>query len=122
MFALPEAFVIAYLESETGDDAGTTTPNNLETLAAFHRVSVGGGDDDTVTDSALVDIESFAPSRYNAALAAERARLAMLQLSGKTVAGSLVDRVRTATRPVWLDYDNPKVFRYVATYRVEQRA
>ena len=122
MFALIEAIVRAHLVAETGHGAGTSTPPDLEQRTdPFHRVSRAGGADDGITDAPLVDVETFAPSRHAAAQAAEEARAAMHALKANAVVGTLVDTVDTATGPVWLDYANPAVHRYVATYRLTLR-
>jgi hypothetical protein len=117
-YALVEAVVIARLKT-LGHDAGTSTPESL--TATFHRVTRAGGDDDGTTDNALVDVETFSGRRHDAAQAAEDARQSLLALTGTTSAGALVDSVTTARAPGWVDYKNPSVQRYVATYRVQAR-
>lgn len=119
-FPLVEVVVVSALRALEGHDAGTSTPNDLGS-GIFHRVSRGPGSDDGTTDAPLVDVETFAGRRMSAAEAAEAARQAMLALTGRSVAGVLIDRVATASGPTWLDYRNPAVQRYVASYRVELR-
>lgn len=118
-FAVIESVVVAYLRSATGDDVGTSTPGAWS--STFHRVTAASGSDDGLTDSALVDVETFAPRRLAAAEAAELVRQAMLALTARHGADALVDRVTTAMRPAWVDYQNPATHRYVASYRLELR-
>lgn len=119
-FADVEAVVVTHLTATVGATS-TALPGDLEGSLPRTRVAVGGGSDDGVTDEALVDVESFADTRAGAADLAEDSRQAMLGLAASTAGGPLVDWVRTATRPVWVDYKNPAVHRFVATYRVALR-
>lgn len=121
-----EAALIAYLKAETGAKAATRVPADVETIPRFIRVARGPGADDLVTDSALIDIESFTPEATEADYAngvnfAEEIRQAMLRLSGRKAGTVLVDRVRTSSSPMWLDYRNPATNRFVASYRIEYR-
>lgn len=121
-FPLLEAAFVALLEGPSGDRAGTSLPAALEALPGpFHRVTRGPGADDGTTDAPLIDIETFARSRREAARAAEDARQLILGSRASTVAGALLDDVSTASGPIYLDYDNPHVQRYVASYRVAVR-
>lgn len=94
---------------------------DVDTLAKFVRVARGPGSDDSVTDSPLLDVETFTLNSADAWNLAEDARLAMHALAGKAVNGALVDSVTTATAPTEVDYGNPKVTRYVASYRLHLR-
>lgn len=119
---LPEVVVVAWLREQLDTTAvAVSTPGNLESLDFFHRVSAGPGADDFVTDSAGIDIETFAPTRLAAAREAEVVRQAMHALTGRVAGGALVDRVRTTNRPTYLNYQNPTVARYVHTYVIETR-
>lgn len=117
-----EVVIPPLLTEALGIDAGPVTPSDL---SLFLRVSVASGADDGFNDSTLVDVEAFAPTRGGATNLAEDARAVMLTLGGtdRSQAGDeLIDRVETATRPVWVDYRNPNVHRVVASYRVITRA
>lgn len=96
---------------------------DVEALDGFVRVARGPGSDDEVTDSFLVDVETF--TKANAAASAwplaEGARQAMHSLAGTVVRDVQVDSVSTSTAPTEVDYGNPKVVRYVASYRVALR-
>lgn len=116
-----EVALVAYLRSETGAQVATKIPGNLETLPRFIRVARGPGSDDLVTDSTLIDVEVFAPGHADAERLAEDVRQAMHRLSGRKAGAVLVDRVRTSTSPLWVDYKNPATNRFVASYRFEYR-
>lgn len=101
-------------------DAAPATPPDLEGRW-FVRIQVINGVDDGLTDAAVVDVESFAPTRAEAHDLAAQARMAILALAGTTGPGGLVDTVDTVARPRWIDYRNPAVNRVAATYRVTTR-
>lgn len=96
---------------------------DVDTLAAFVRVKRGPGSDDEVTDSFLVDVETFTLSTtpQTAWPLAEDVRQAMHAMAGTSFSGALVDSVSTATSPTEIDYGNPKLIRYVASYRLRLR-
>lgn len=114
-----EKLAVAHLTAVTGKRTATRTPDNLEELAAsgFYRVTRGPGSDDGVTDSPLLDVESFGTTETSAWELAEDARQAVRALRGKAVNGVLVDTVSTASGPVLVDWGNPGIHRYVASYR-----
>lgn len=116
-----EVALVAYLRAETGVQVATKIPGTLETLPRFIRVAKGPGSDDLVTDSTLIDVEVFAPVHADAERLAEEVRQAMHRLSGRKAGAVLVDRVRTSTSPMWVDYKNPATNRFVASYRLEYR-
>ena len=116
-----EIALVAYLRAETGAQTGTKVPGNVETIPRFIRVARGPGSDDLVTDSTLIDIESFTPEYGPSVNLAEEVRQAMHRLSGRKAGAVLIDRVRTSASPMWLDYKNPGTNRFVASYRIEYR-
>lgn len=101
----------------------TKVPPNVETLPKFVRIARGPGSDDGITDSVLLDVETFTPmaAPTDAWPLAEGARQAMHALAGTAVRGAFIDSVTTATSPTEVDYGNPDVVRFVASYRVELR-
>ena len=109
------------LSAGLGVCVGTRVPSDIDSLEGFVRVARGPGSDDGLTDSPLVDVETFAPTEYAAALLAERTRGVFLDLrGGRRLAGILVDSVSTATGPTALQY-SPTISRYVASYRLRYR-
>lgn len=107
--------------TETGTQTGTKIPGDVETLTAFVRMVRGPGTDDLLTDSPLIDVECFSADYGTAANLAEGVRQWFHALNGRKVEGVLVDRVRTAVAPSWVDYRNPKTNRFVASYRLDFR-
>ena len=101
-------------------DGGTDTPEDLAGRLWF-RVGVVNGNDDGLTDTAIVDVEAFAPTRELAADLALALRHAVHQLAGTGEVGALVDSVRTVARPRFMPYANPNVYRFGATYAVATR-
>lgn len=121
-----EIALVAYLKAETGARVATRVPPGVETIPRFIRVARGPGSDDLVTDSVLIDIESFTPEvdaadYANGVNLAEEIRQAMHRLTGRKAGAVLIDRVRTSASPTWLDYQNPGTNRFVASYRIEYR-
>lgn len=116
-----EKALVSYLRTVTGARTATLVPSDVETLARFVRISRGPGTDDTLTDSHLVDVETFTQAYADGYTLAEEVRQAMLALSGQKAGPVLVDRVRTSGSPFWLDYKNPATNRFVASYRIEYR-
>lgn len=115
-YPLLEAVAVGLLTS-SGHRAGITTPGDLEKLPEpYHKVTRGPGGDDGVTDAPLLDIETFARTRFEAAGAAEDVRQVIHAARGR-----LFDDVETASGPTHLDYRNQAVSRYVHSYRVGLR-
>lgn len=124
-WANPEIVLLEMLAEKRGHPAeyGVMLPSDLGAHFPYHRITLVRGADDTINDTTVVDIESFAASRNDASSEAEAIRSVMLQLSGTADAQGrwLIDSVRTLNRPAWKDYRNPDVHRYVATYEVTMR-
>lgn len=118
---------VAYLRAETGMRTVTKLPAELEANLPLYRVTRGPGSDNKITESVLLDVETFVRNDNTAAAedalwsAAEDARQAIHALGGQVVDGSLVDTANTATAPTIVDYGNDKVLRAVASYRLEFR-
>lgn len=89
--------------------------------ARFVQIQAVTGSDDGLTDSALIDIDCFAPDRVEARDLAELVRSWIIDLGGKLAAGVLIDSVFTSVRPHWVDYRNPSIQRFAASYRVTTR-
>ncbi len=115
-----EALAVTYLSAALSVRVATNVPTDVHDLPNFVRIARGPGSDDGITDSPLLDVETFAPSQGDAADLAEDAREAMHNLAGAAVNGALVDSVETATGPVRVRY-SPSVERYVASYRLHLR-
>lgn len=115
-----EGLVIAHLTG-TADWVSTDAPAAIEGRTGLRVTGVPSGSDDGVSDFALVDVEAFAPTREAAADLASETRVRILALAGRAIAGRLVDTVTTIMRPAWLDYRNPAVQRFAASYQLVTR-
>jgi hypothetical protein len=81
---------------------------------------VGGGDDG-LTDRPRLQVQTFGASRATARDLAEECRQLVTAAAATAVAGALIDRTGTESSPVYLDYGDPAVHRYLAIYRLEYR-
>lgn len=124
-WANPEEVLRVMLAEKRGTIAnyGVNTPDDLVAHLPFNRLTLVRGNDDTLNDTTVVDIETFMPTRYEASQEAEAIRGVMLALQGKADAENrwLIDSVTTIQRPVWVDYRNTEIHRCVATYQMTTR-
>lgn len=84
------------------------------------------GGDDYITDSATIQVDSFAITQTAASDIAREVNHAMHCLSPKTIV--VVNGVQTSMNhiefeqtPIFLDFEDPVVFRYVARYVIDVR-
>ena len=113
--------LVAGVRTDLQKQCGTKVPDNVETLHEFIRLARGPGTDDLTTDAPLIDVECFSDDYGTAEALAETVRQWFHGLIGRRINGVLIDKVRTATSPEWLDYRNPGTNRFVASYRLEYR-
>ncbi|HVX20884.1 MAG TPA: hypothetical protein VHB02_06030 [Acidimicrobiales bacterium] len=99
---------------------GTVTPPNLADELPFIRVTRYGGGDNLITDTARLDIDTFATSWPACKALAEQVRQRLLSWPHTTSAG-VIDRVSTDTGPHQVPWDNPNVRCFAAAYRVTGR-
>ena len=119
-----EALLVQYLTAATGYQFSTRLPSTLEGEVPLGRVTRGPGTDDEITDSPIVDVETFTARQGSAVDRfefAESVRTAMHNLTGTAVDGHVFDAVSTTAGPSYVEYGNPSVDRLVASYRVESR-
>lgn len=116
-----EKALTAGLRTDLGAQAGTKVPENVELIEKFVRIARGPGTDDMITDAPVVDVECFSDVYGTAADLSEDVRQWFHALNGRNLGPVLVDRVRTAAAPAWVDYRNPGTNRFVASYRLEFR-
>lgn len=116
-----EKALAAGIRADLGVQCGTKVPGDVETKVKFVRIVRGPGTDDMLTDAPLVDVECFSNDYGTADTLSEDVRQWFHALNGRKVGGVLVDRVRTAGAPAWVDYRNPGTNRFVASYRLEFR-
>lgn len=100
-------------------NAGTVTPADLQARLPFHKVHRFGGSDDRITDTARVDVDTFAAD-HSGRVAAEAVRQVLL--AGPHRVGAVVlDRVLTASAPVEVPYGGTGVRRWTASYQISAR-
>ncbi|WP_329356969.1 hypothetical protein [Streptomyces anulatus] len=100
-------------------------PADLEKKLPLVQVQIlPGGGDDGVTDTALVDVDTFAATRTAMWDLARDVRAALLAAAGTHVPGArvVIDTVETTSRPAPVSYGNPAIRRAVATYALTSRA
>lgn len=123
-FADVEWLVTLHLRGQlaaSGVSVVTELPLQLVERLPMVRVLGAGGHDDRITSRERVDVESYAVTRGQARELAEQVRTAMHAASHTVVEGWLIDLVHTEAGPMWLDYQNENVRRYLATYLVLTR-
>jgi len=86
----------------------------------FVQVRRIGGADDTITDTARIDIDVYG-TEEQAHDISELIRQALRNLRGTVFNNQLIDRVSTEVAPAYFDFVNTEVYRYIATYVVETR-
>lgn len=112
-----EDVVLVLLEA-----AGPTvlvTPTTITApLIVVRRV---GGFDNGITDVARIRVQTFGSSHSTASALAEACRQLILASPATHVGGVNIDRAIVESAPVYVDYGQPPLQRYIATYRLEVR-
>lgn len=122
MYADVETLLVTYLASiPTVTGVSVDLPHNVLTRLPFIQVNRVGGSDNYITDSATVDVDTFHATRAGASALARAVHAAMMRLRHTAVNGVLVDSVETITGPLWINYDDENLERYVATYSIDSR-
>lgn len=114
-----EVLLIGWLRDQLGDGIVVRDEldnNLLDELPTVQVERVGGTDDGLRLDRALVDIDVYAATRGDAADLAAVIRGLLLRLSGSTVEGAVIGRVRTESAPVSRPYENLGLRRVGGTY------
>lgn len=114
-----EAVLVPYLAERLQLRVVTELPEQLDQLLPVVRLAtVGGGDDMFRLAETTLDVDVFGATRLDAAWWAEVAHQMLRQLDGQQAAGIVFTRVRATVRPRWLEYDNPNLRRWQATYQL----
>lgn len=122
MYADVEALLVAYLATVPGvQGVSVDLPHGVRDALPWVQVNRVGGADDYVTDRATVDIESFHTTRADARTLARTVHAFMMRLRHTAVSGVLVDSVETMSGPLWVNYEDENLQRYVGTYVIESR-
>lgn len=81
-----------------------------------------GGFDNYFTDVGRLQVQVFGSNHVQARDLAEACRQKILAAPTENlVAHAVIDRAVTESAPTYVDYGQPSVHRYVATYRLEYR-
>jgi hypothetical protein len=121
-FADVEAALVGALGNVSGvRRVVTLLPAALVGVLPLLRVQRFGGHDNRVTDTANVDIETLAGTYGQASALANLVHTTVLALAHTPLQGTMFDTVETISHPIWVDYENPNVSRFVATYEIAAR-
>lgn len=106
-------------------NVGSSTPADPEgTLSwlPFVLVECIGGDDDQITDTSHLDVQTFAATKTAAGLLARQVQQRFLAAPLVVPGHGALDLGETLTKPRYLPYvDAPPPWRYVASYTVQMR-
>lgn len=118
--AFPDAEQIGLdLLASLGSTVLVTPATLVPPLIVVRRV---GGQDSYITDRCRLQVQTFGNTHIQARDLAEACRQKVLASPGADlVAGVAVDRAATESAPVFVDYGQPSIHRYVATYRLDFR-
>ncbi|KAE8130214.1 MULTISPECIES: hypothetical protein [Bifidobacterium] len=120
-FPIHVQLVRHWLMDQLHMDVWTRTPNDM--TAILPVVKVGGspsGWADGYTRSASIDIDLFTASQGDMDRLSQQADMAMLRLAGNGNSYGYVDDV-TGGSFAAVDYGDPDLLRYVATYSLTMR-
>lgn len=85
------------------------------------QVFRAGGGDDGLTDYPRLEVQTFGGSYTEGIKLAEGARQYILASEATQVSGCVIDWARTETGPVYVEYGDPGIDRYVASYTLALR-
>lgn len=118
-----EEFMVAYLTPTLTNVGVSMEQNSPMPFFLVRRVS---GREDMISDHPVLSIHCFDLTRTAASDAAQRMHAAMKALTAKTsvtVEGTVysVDSRNVVENPIWVDYEDKTVHRYVGRYRLGLR-
>lgn len=120
-----EELVRTLLDTSIEDlTTGTATPDDLTGKLPFGRVRRLGGSDDGLTDTSLVDVDTFvarAAGAYTVGVDLAELVRQLLTSGPHHQAAGVIDRVITTTAPVERPWPDEKVLRRTGTYAVTVR-
>lgn len=117
--AFPDAEDIGLAMLESAAPTVLATPVDLNPpLIVIRRV---GGGDNRITDQPRLQIQAYGSTRLQARDLAEECRQLVLASPATQVAGVSIDNAFTESGPAFVDYGQPSIHRYIATYRLEYR-
>lgn len=122
--------VVAWL-APIGPANGVSVERPTGDVLPYRMVTRVAGKDDKITDCAVVSVHTFATSMTLAESEARLTHRRMLELGppivgqqSVTISGDqvvMVDSVETSMAPVWIDYEDNQIRRFVARYAIDLR-
>lgn len=111
--------MIAYLRTWF-TNVRTEMPNNPP--FPFYLVNRVSGGDDMISDYPTVSIHAFNTNRLAASDAADAMHAKMKALTAKTTVvvrgvNCGIDYIEVVESPMWIDYNDPNIKRYVGRYK-----
>ena len=117
--AFPDAEDLGLALLEPLAPTALATPVDLRPpLVVVRRI---GGGDNKITDQPRLQVQAYGSTRVQARDLAELCRQTILASPATKVAGVNIDRAVTESGPAFVDYGQPGIHRYIATYRLEYR-
>lgn len=118
-----EEFVIAYLKQWL---TNVRTEMPTDPPFPFYLVNRLSGGDDMVSDYPTLSIHCFHTSRQSASDAADAMHAKMKALTARSAVlvrgvNVGVDYIEVVETPVWVDYNDPNIKRYVGRYQLGLR-
>lgn len=115
-----ERLLVPWLGEQCQCRVVTDLPANLDTQVPLLQIQrVGGTDPRPGLDFVGLDVDAYGPDRATAVSYAEDARYALrFELPGTQIEGAVFTRVDTTEAPALRPYDNTKLRRFGATYRL----
>lgn len=117
-----EVLLVTYLKAKTGKRVLTDLPANLDSILPVHRVTrISGADLDYRLDRPVVNIDTYAADRTQAAALATEVRDWLrehLQREDAVQPTGVVTAVRTIVAPRWLADPNTNLRRFQASYEL----
>jgi hypothetical protein len=110
--------VVLVLLEPAGPTVLVTPATVTAPLIVVRRV---GGFDDGITDVARLRVQTFGATHATASALAETCRQLILASPASRVVGLNIDRAVVESAPVYVDYGQPPLQRYVGMYRLEVR-
>jgi hypothetical protein len=119
-YADVEKILVSWLDNALAARIVTDVPSNLDLVLPIVQITrIGGRDMFPTLDAAMVDVDVYALTRGEANVLSEEVRTALrFNSRNQVVDGAVIGLVETLLGPTWRPYENTKVRRVGATYRV----
>lgn len=122
MYADIEPLLVAYAATIPGiSGASVELPNDVQSHLPFVQVTRLGGPSNYITERAFVDFDVFGASRAAASDAARALQNALMHLRHTAPGGVLIDDVTITSGPIWVNYQDENVQRYVLSIEIDSR-